>query len=77
MGSASTRDKMHQQVETQQSEGKLTDTMQMFQWGLAGGRPEAGNGDGRGVAAPVVVIRAPAYSAASSEAPKPPAPLIF
>ncbi|ERI51955.1 GguC protein [Pseudomonas sp. EGD-AK9] len=42
LGSASTRDKMHQQVEAQQAEGKLTDTMQMFQWGMAGGRPAAG-----------------------------------
>src|SRR5690606_10939279 len=32
LGSAATRDKMHQQVEAQQAEGKLTDTMQMFQW---------------------------------------------
>lgn len=43
LGSASTRDKMHQQVEAQQAEGKLTDTMQMFQWGMAGGRPAAGS----------------------------------
>ncbi|MFN9584332.1 MAG: FAH family protein, partial [Pseudomonadaceae bacterium] len=43
LGSASTRDKMHQQVEAQQAEGKLTDTMQMFQWGRAGGRPTAGS----------------------------------
>lgn len=43
LGSASTRDKMHQQVEAQQADGKLTDTMQMFQWGMSGGRPTAGS----------------------------------
>ena len=40
LGSASTRDKMHQQVE--QDETKLTDTMQMFRWGMQGGRPQPG-----------------------------------
>ena len=40
LGSASTRDKMHQQVE--QDEAKLTDTMQMFRWGMQGGRPQTG-----------------------------------
>ena len=40
LGSASTRDKMHQQVE--QDETKLTDTMQMFRWGMQGGRPQTG-----------------------------------
>jgi len=42
LGSASTRDKMHQQVESQQAQGKITDTLQMFQWGLEGGRPAKG-----------------------------------
>jgi len=40
LGSAATRDKMHQQVE--QDEAKLTDSMQMFRWGLQGGRPASG-----------------------------------
>ncbi len=40
LGSAATRDKMHQQAE--QDEAKLTDSMQMFRWGLQGGRPPAG-----------------------------------
>lgn len=40
LGSASTRDKMHQQAE--QEESKLTDSMQMFRWGMQGGRPQAG-----------------------------------
>ncbi len=40
LGSASTRDKMHQQSE--QEETKLTDTMQMFRWGMQGGRPQSG-----------------------------------
>jgi len=40
LGSASTRDKMHQQAE--QEESKLTDSMQMFRWGMQGGRPQPG-----------------------------------
>ena len=40
LGSAATRDKMHQHLE--QDESKMTDSMQMFRWGLQGGRPEAG-----------------------------------
>jgi hypothetical protein len=40
LGSASTRDKMHQQ--SNQDEAKLTDSMRMFNWGLEGGRPSAG-----------------------------------
>lgn len=39
LGSASTRDKMHQQAAVDE---KVTDTMQMFRWGLDGGRPAAG-----------------------------------
>ncbi|KRW69980.1 AraD1 family protein [Stutzerimonas nitrititolerans] len=40
LGSAATRDKMHQQVE--QDESKMTDSMQMFRWGMQDGRPAAG-----------------------------------
>ncbi|WP_120997340.1 AraD1 family protein [Stutzerimonas urumqiensis] len=40
LGSAAARDKMHQQA--QQPDGELTDSMQMFRWGLDGGRPPAG-----------------------------------
>ncbi len=40
LGSASTRDKMHQQKG--QDEAALTDTMRMFRWGLEGGKPGAG-----------------------------------
>ncbi|GGK03935.1 AraD1 family protein [Pseudomonas matsuisoli] len=39
LGSASTRDKMHQQVAVEE---KVTDTMQIFRWGLEGGRPSSG-----------------------------------
>jgi hypothetical protein len=38
MGSASNRQAMHAATEAQ-----LTDSMKMFQWGVEGGRPEAGN----------------------------------
>lgn len=40
LGSAATRDKMHQHGD--QDEAKLTDSMQMFRWGMQGGRPQAG-----------------------------------
>ncbi|MDR6354760.1 hypothetical protein Q3H58_001431 [Pseudomonas psychrotolerans] len=40
LGSAATRDKMHQQ--NSQEEAKLTDSMRMFKWGVEGGRPAAG-----------------------------------
>jgi hypothetical protein len=39
LGSAATRDKMHQQAG---QETELTDSMRIFQWGMAGGKPAAG-----------------------------------
>ena len=39
-GSASARDAMHQKLAA--NAGSLTDTMQMFKWGVEGGRPENG-----------------------------------
>lgn len=40
LGSASTRDKMHQH--DGEVEAGMTDTMRIFKWGLEGGKPEAG-----------------------------------
>jgi hypothetical protein len=40
-GSAAIRDKMHLQGE--QNEAKLSDSMQMFRWGMQGGRPQPGS----------------------------------
>jgi hypothetical protein len=39
LGSASARDKMHQQAG---DEAAMTDTMRIFKWGVEGGKPEAG-----------------------------------
>lgn len=39
LGSASARDKMHQQAG---DEAAMTDTMRIFKWGLEGGKPAAG-----------------------------------
>ncbi len=43
-GSASARDQMHQKLAA--NAGALTDTMQMFKWGVDGGRPADGAGPG-------------------------------
>ncbi len=40
LGSADTRDKMHQKKD--QDEATLTDTARMFRWGVEGGKPGAG-----------------------------------
>ena len=39
LGSASTRDKMHQQAN---DEAAITDSMKVFKWGVEGGKPPAG-----------------------------------
>jgi hypothetical protein len=43
-GSASARDQMHQKLAA--NAGALTDTMQMFKWGVEGGRPAEGMAPG-------------------------------
>lgn len=80
LGSASTRDKMHQQAKVQETEAKLTDTMQMFQWGLAGGRPETGTagaqpewfykGDGSAVVRPGEDFPVPDFAEDFGEEPE-------
>jgi hypothetical protein len=78
LGSAATRDKMHQQGE--QEEAKLTDSMQMFRWGMQGGRPQAGTvgaqpewfykGDGGIVVRPGADLPAPEFAEDYGEEPE-------
>ena len=76
LGSAATRDKMHQP----QAEGTVTDSMRMFQWGLEGGRPPAGEegaqpewfykGDGAIVVRPGADLPLPAFAEDAGEEPE-------
>jgi len=78
LGSASTRDKMHQQKG--QDEATLTDTMRIFRWGLEGGKPGAGNvgaqpewfykGDGSIVVRPGADLPLPAFAEDGGEEPE-------
>ena len=78
LGSAATRDKMHQQVE--QDESKMTDSMQMFRWGMQDGRPAAGTvgaqpewfykGDGGIVVRPGADFPLPAFAEDFGEEPE-------
>lgn len=70
LGSAAARDSMH--VKLQQKEADLTDSMKMFKWGVAGGKPAAGaigappewfyKGDGRWVVPPGQALELPPYA---------------
>ncbi|MFJ4458280.1 AraD1 family protein [Pseudomonas sp. NPDC089392] len=78
LGSASTRDKMHQQKATDSA--AQTDTSRMFQWGIEGGRPAAGSvgaqpewfykGDGSIVARPGQALQSPAFAEDAGEEPE-------
>ncbi|HAC69732.1 AraD1 family protein [Pseudomonas oryzihabitans] len=78
LGSAATRDKMHQQ--NSQEEAKLTDSMRMFKWGVEGGRPAAGNagaqpewfykGDGGILVRPGADIPLPEFAEDAGEEPE-------
>lgn len=78
LGSAATRDKMHQQ--NQQDETALTDTMRMFRWGLEGGKPAAGQagaqpewfykGDGGIVVRPGADFPLPSFAEDAGEEPE-------
>ena len=78
LGSASTRDKMHQNKLDDQA--ALTDTARMFQWGIDGGRPAAGTvgaqpewfykGDGSIVRATGQDLEMPAFSLDGGEEPE-------
>lgn len=78
LGSASTRDKMHQQKVDDQA--ALTDTARMFQWGIDGGRPEPGivgaqpewfyKGDGSIVVRPNQSFQSPEFAEDAGEEPE-------
>lgn len=75
LGSAATRDKMHQQ-----DEASLTDTMRIFKWGLEGGKPAAGTvgaqpewfykGDGSIVVRPGADFAVPEFAEDAGEEPE-------
>ena len=78
LGSASTRDKMHQKKADDQA--TLTDTARMFQWGIDGGRPAAGKvgaqpewfykGDGSIVVRPNQAFQSPDFAEDAGEEPE-------
>ena len=78
LGSASTRDKMHQKNVDDQA--TLTDTARMFQWGIDGGRPAAGKvgaqpewfykGDGLIVVRPNQAFQSPDFAEDAGEEPE-------
>ena len=78
LGSASTRDKMHQQKVDDSA--ALTDTARMFQWSIEGGRPAAGSagaqpewfykGDGSCVVRPGQALQTPAFAEDAGEEPE-------
>ncbi|MCB1500934.1 MAG: GguC protein [Bauldia sp.] len=79
LGSAATRDSMHQKV-TEAAEETLTDSMKMFRMGLEGGKPKRGKpgvqpewfykGDGSFVAAPGAPLVSPAFAEDGGEEPE-------
>ena len=79
LGSAATRDSMHQKVTTAAAE-TLTDSMRMFRWGLEGGKPAKGKtgvqpewfykGDGSFVTAPGKPLTSPWFALDGGEEPE-------
>ncbi|MEM7736777.1 MAG: AraD1 family protein [Deinococcota bacterium] len=75
VGSADTRDSMHQQ-----DDAELTDSMKMFRWGLAGGKPAAGTvgvqpewfykGNGHGVVTSGQALTSPGFAKDGGEEPE-------
>ncbi|AZE47393.1 Uncharacterized protein GguC [Pseudomonas chlororaphis] len=82
LGSASTRDKMHQHQHLHQGEVEagMTDTMRIFKWGLEGGKPAAGQvgaqpewfykGDGSIVIRPGADFPVPPFADDAGEEPE-------
>jgi hypothetical protein len=78
LGSASARDKMHQHEGV--VEAGMTDTMKIFQWGIAGGKPAVGQvgaqpewfykGDGGIVVRPGADLPFPAFAEDAGEEPE-------
>ncbi len=77
LGSASARDKMHQQAG---DEAAMTDTMRIFKWGVEGGKPAAGQagvqpewfykGDGSWLVGPGQPLPRPAFALDGGEEPE-------
>ncbi|WP_407311151.1 AraD1 family protein [Pseudomonas sp. nanlin1] len=77
LGSAATRDKMHQQLG---DEAAITDSMKIFKWGVEGGKPAAGQagvqpewfykGDGSIVVAPGAAFPVPPFAEDAGEEPE-------
>jgi hypothetical protein len=78
IGSADARDSMH--VAIAADEHKLSDSMKMFRWGIAGGRPAAGQvgvqpewfykGDSSWLVAPEADLRNPSFAQGGGEEPE-------
>jgi hypothetical protein len=78
LGSASTRDKMHQKLEDE--DVAMTDSMRVFKWGMDGGRPAPGKvgsqpewfykGDGAIVVAPGASFPVPEFAEDAGEEPE-------
>jgi len=78
LGSAATRDKMHQQKA--QDESTMTDTLRMFKWGVEGGKPGSGQvgaqpewfykGDGSIVVRPGADFQVPGFAEDAGEEPE-------
>ena len=77
LGSASARDKMHQQAG---DDSAMTDTMRIFKWGVEGGKPAAGQagvqpewfykGDGSIVVRPGAAFPVPPFAEDAGEEPE-------
>ena len=77
LGSASARDKMHQQAG---DESAMTDSMRIFKWGVEGGKPASGQagvqpewfykGDGSVVVRPGQPFPVPAFAEDAGEEPE-------
>lgn len=78
LGSAATRDKMHQKA--QEDESHMTDSMRVFKWGVEGGKPAPGTagvqpewfykGDGSIVVRPGTPFPVPAFADDAGEEPE-------
>ena len=80
LGSAATRDAMHQNLQDHANAGSLTDSMKVFQWGVEGGIPRQGRpgaqpewfykGDGSMVVAPGQALTSPDFALDGGEEPE-------
>ena len=80
LGSAATRDAMHQNLQQQASQGTLTDSMKIFQLGVEGGIPRDGQpgaqpewfykGDGSILVAPGAPLPSPDFALDGGEEPE-------